>query len=63
VAQFIHKNKHLPNIPSATEVVNQGFDLAQMDAKLLQQIEELWLHLIELKRENEALKKMIEEGK
>jgi len=56
VASFIKENKHLPNVPSAKEVVKEGINVAEMDATLLRQIEELWLHLIELKKENELLK-------
>ncbi len=47
---FIKKNKHLPNIPTAEEVIKDGIDVATMDAKLLQKIEELTLHIIELEK-------------
>lgn len=64
VEQYIQKNKHLPGIPSAEQVVESGLDLASMDAKLLEKIEELTLHMIkmekqldQLKAENEQLKK------
>jgi trimeric autotransporter adhesin len=54
--QFILENKHLPGIPSAVELVNEGgFDLAEMDAKLLGRIEELTLYIIQLKSENDDL--------
>jgi len=56
VEDFVQKNKHLPGVPSASEVVKDGIDVATMDATLLQQIEELWLHVIDLKKENDALK-------
>lgn len=56
VANFIRKNKHLPNIPSAKEIKDNGIDLGEMDAKLLRQIEELWLHMIDVKKENKHLK-------
>lgn len=45
--QFITLHKHLPGIPSAKEVVEQGLDLGQNQAKLLQKIEEMTLYLIE----------------
>ncbi|MNU43752.1 hypothetical protein D3C71_325430 [compost metagenome] len=54
--EFIKLNKHLPNIPSADEMVNNGLDVAEMDALLLSKIEELTLYVIELKKELEALK-------
>ena len=56
VEAFVKTNKHLPNFPSAQEMVDNGLDVATMDAKLLEKIEELTLYLIEMKKENEALK-------
>jgi hypothetical protein len=53
---YLKKNKHLPYIPSAKEIEANGYNVADMDAKLLQTIEELTLHLIELKKEVEQLK-------
>jgi len=58
VEDFIKENKHLPNVPSAKEVVDNGIDVAKMDATLLRQVEELWLHVIEMKKENEVLKQV-----
>ncbi len=57
VETFINQNGHLPNIPSAAEVEeNNGIELGAMNAKLLEKIEELTLHLIEkdkqLKKQN-----------
>ncbi len=63
VEQSIKEHSHLINIPSAEEVVNDGYELQDMDAKLLEQIEWLWQHMIELKAENEALRKELEELK
>ncbi len=59
VESFVKKNKHLPEIPSAKEVYANGLDLAQMDAKLLQKIEELTLYVIEQQKEIEQLKKKV----
>ena len=60
VEAFVKQNKHLPNIPSATEVTKEGIDVAKMDASLLRQIEELWLHLIKLSKENKELEDKID---
>ncbi|MBL7727699.1 MAG: TMF family protein [Dinghuibacter sp.] len=60
VEQFIQQNKHLPNIPSADEMVKEGNDLGKTDAKLLEKIEELTLYLIALKKQNEKLEKEVE---
>jgi len=56
VEQHIKKNKHLPGIPTAEDVDANGVGLADMQAKLLQKIEELTLYVIDLKKENEMLK-------
>ncbi len=63
VDNYIKENKHLPNIPSTSEMMDQGNDLGQTDALLLSKIEELYLHVIELNNrvkeletENEQLK-------
>ena len=53
VEQFIQQNKHLPNVPSADEMVKEGNDLGKTDAKLLEKIEELTLYLIEMKKNHE----------
>jgi hypothetical protein len=45
--KHIKEKGHLPGIPSAAEVKANGIDLGEMNAKLLQKIEELTLHLIE----------------
>jgi hypothetical protein len=46
IEHFIHQNKHLPGIPSADKVVEEGVDLLEMNAMLLEKIEELTLHII-----------------
>jgi hypothetical protein len=62
--QYINQNKHLPGIPSAEEVKKEGgIELGDMNVKLLEKIEELTLYMIELKKENEQMKKEIKELK
>lgn len=56
VEKFIKDNKHLPNVPSAEEMLSNGNDLIKTDAKLLEKIEELTLYMIELNKEIKALK-------
>ncbi len=60
VDKFVSKNKHLPNIPSAQTVAEEGIDLGKMDARLLEKIEELFLHSIDLNNENKALKEELD---
>ena len=57
--KFISENKHLPEIPSEAEVTENGINLGEMDAKLLQKIEELTLYLIEQNKEIIEMKKEI----
>ncbi|WP_320052046.1 hypothetical protein [uncultured Acetobacteroides sp.] len=47
VEDFTKENRHLPGIPSEAEFKKEGMDLATMNAKLLQKVEELTLYLIE----------------
>ncbi|HRG52886.1 MAG TPA: hypothetical protein PLL00_08630 [Bacteroidia bacterium] len=61
VERFILANKHLPNVPSAEQVAKEGIDMAKMDAKLMEKIEELTLYLIELDKKNAAQEKRITE--
>lgn len=70
VEKHIEEKGHLPNIPSAEEVVRNGVNLGEMDAKLLEKIEELTLYLIQLnkdvkqlKEENKELKKTMNSKK
>jgi len=63
VAAYVKENKHLPEIPSATEVEKEGIDLAEMNAKLLKKVEELTLYLIEQNKRIEQLEKKLEEKK
>jgi hypothetical protein len=60
VENFVKANKHLPEVPSAEEVVKNGVNVVKMEAKLLEKIEELTLYMIELKKENDNLKKRLD---
>ncbi len=55
---YIQENKHLPEIPTTEEVQENGISVGEMNAKLLQKIEELTLYLIELNKENEKQKQI-----
>ena len=59
VKNSIEQNKHLPQMPSAEELVKTGYDVTTMDAKLLAQLDWLWQYTLKLNEENEALKKRI----
>ena len=59
VESFISSNKHLPGVPSESEVVGKTTNLGEMDAILLRKIEELTLYMIELKKDNDLLRNQI----
>ncbi len=48
---YISENGHLPEIPSGADVIEDGYNMAEMDALLLKKIEELTLYVIELEKE------------
>lgn len=60
---FIKENNHLPNIPTEAEVKANGINVAEMNAKLLQKVEELTLYVIELKKENSQIREYIQKSK
>jgi hypothetical protein len=61
VEDFISREGHLPEIPSAKEVAENGVKVGEMESKLLMKVEELTLYMIELKKENEIMKTQLEE--
>lgn len=56
---YIEENGHLPNVPSAEEVDENGVGLGEMNRILLEKVEELTLYMLELKKENERLESLI----
>jgi len=63
VEKFVTANKHLPGIDSADELATKGLDLAEMQAKQMEKIEELTLYIIEQNKVLERNQKEIEELK
>jgi hypothetical protein len=61
VEASIQKDGHLPGIPSEAEAKANGIDLASMQVKLLQKIEELTLHQIEQQKLLENQNKRLDE--
>lgn len=64
---FIKANKHLPNMPAAAVVEKDGYDMGDMQKRMMEKIEELTLHLIEANKsiqhqqmEIDALKKKMD---
>lgn len=59
--QNIDKHGHLPGMPSADEVKKKGINLGEMDALLLQKVEELTLYMLQLQQQNKELQKKVDE--
>ena len=56
VEKHIRQHSHLPNVPSATQIEEEGLHLGEMQRLQMEKIEELFLHVISLKKELETLK-------
>lgn len=60
VEAYIKKHGHLPEVPSAKAVQEEGgFELGEMNVLLLKKVEELTLHLISQQKKNEELENRI----
>ncbi|MDD6211035.1 MAG: hypothetical protein PUB21_10570 [Bacteroidales bacterium] len=60
VENHIKEYQHLPEIPSAAEVNTNGVNLAEMNVKLLQKVEELTLYIIEQDKSISLLKEEVD---
>lgn len=62
--QFIQKNNHLPNVPSAKEMTDNGLNVAQSSIIFMEKIEELTLYVLQInekvKTQEELLKQQEE---
>lgn len=63
INQFVKANKHLPGVPTAAEVAENGLSVGETQRVMMEKIEELYLHVIEMEQrikqletENQALK-------
>lgn len=59
VEDFISENKHLPDVPSAKQIAEEGYSQHDMNKILLQKIEELTLYTIQQQKTMEQQQKEI----
>lgn len=59
VAAFIEQNKHLPDVPSAETMTQQGVNLTDLLATLLRKNEELTLYVIEQQKRIDQLERRL----
>lgn len=63
VESFVKTNSHLPYMPSAEEVEENGLNMGEMQNKLLQKVEELTLYAIQQQKQIIELQKQVDELK
>ena len=56
VESYISENGHLPNVPDACKLEEDGLPLGEMNQILMEKVEELTLYLIQQQKEIEELK-------
>ncbi len=56
--RFINENKHLPGVPSAKEMEQNGLNVSEMQHLHMMKIEELTLHTIEQQKQIDSLKSL-----
>lgn len=59
VETFYKENKHLPEIPSEKEVIENGVNVAEMNKLLLKKVEELTLYIVDQNKKIEELRNEI----
>ena len=61
--KFIKDNKHLPDMPTTSEVMADGLDLGKMNGLLLKKVEELTLYMINMQKELDETKSEVKKLK
>ena len=59
VKLHIQQNKHLPGIPSASEVIQNGLYLGDMQIKMMEKIEEMMMYILQQDQRIEALEEKL----
>ncbi|MBI5370913.1 MAG: hypothetical protein HZA79_02675 [Sphingobacteriales bacterium] len=61
--KFIAANNHLPNVPPAAELEQNGMEVGDMQKRMMEKIEELTLYVLQLEDQLKELKKEIQTDK
>jgi hypothetical protein len=59
LAAYVEKEKHLPDIPSAQEIKEQGVNMSELQMQLLKKVEELTLYTLEQEKTNQQQETLI----
>ncbi len=60
---YVSENNHLPNVPTQSDIKENGIDIVENQAVLLKKIEELTLYIIELEKRNNEQNEVLEQVK
>lgn len=63
VENFIKKYNHLPNIPSAKKIEQEGIILGEMQTRMMEKIEELTLYILAQQKEIDQIKSLLKDIK
>ena len=58
---FIQKNNHLPNVPSAKEMTENGLNVAKTNVMLMEKVEELTLYMLQINEQVKTQEQLMEE--
>lgn len=61
VAAYVRQNKHLPEVPTAVEMQENGIQLGEMNMLLLKKMEEMTLYMIQLEERNKDLEERVQQ--
>lgn len=61
VEKYIKENNHLPGIKPEKEILENGYDVNEVDAALLEKIENLYLYVIKQQKEIDELKSKLKQ--
>ena len=59
VKSYIDEHQHLPGIPAAATIQEEGIELGEMQRRMMEKIEELTLYIIQLESDVKALKEKL----
>ncbi|WP_336093686.1 MULTISPECIES: hypothetical protein [Leeuwenhoekiella] len=59
IQTYIETNKHLPEVPSASEFERDGISVGEMNMLLLKKVEELTLYIIQQHKESQSQSEML----
>lgn len=59
IETYVKENRHLPEVPSAKEVAQNGMNVGEMNAALLKKVEELTLYLIDQDKRLKLLQQQV----